>query len=274
MQVDEGVGHPESKDGQRHTGRGYAPDRHARDRHCRHRIAVFAPRAPGHDAVGDGQRQQQVQAAGLGGEGEPYHTAQRQVVAPPAALDHVQHEPEGAQRQEYQEGLRPVEVAELDAHHGEGAQGRRQQADAPAVEPPPQDVEQQNGGSVGQGGKNAPGGGQVLEAHGVHEGLQPHPDDEQHVEQDAAQREPVGIEWALLGAEEGGRRGHPRLVHREISVDAAPPGRIVGNRLVHAVHPQEDGPLVGVVEPALVPVEAAVEPQTQGHGRDDEGQQR
>ena len=199
----------ESEEIQQGVGRG--DNEHRQRRQARqggvaqqppHDGAVDAPKLPA--GLIDGavdehrrQRRQQRHDGYLGGQRQAQHGPQQYRIAPPPPFQHPEHRPETGQGEQHGESFGAVEVAVLNVNDGEGGKGGGQQPLADAVQPAPQDEQQQHRTHIGQRRQRAPGVAQIQRAP-VAEQLQHRTDEHQQINQDAAQRKPLGVQRAAV----------------------------------------------------------------------------
>ena len=98
----------------------------------------------------DSQRNDDCQRYGadLGRHRHPQRYAEPDVVLPPAPIHHAYGEVQAGENEGVGEGVDNEEVRLLDQHHRERRQKRRQQADAPPVEPGTDQIDEQDGHQV------------------------------------------------------------------------------------------------------------------------------
>ena len=109
--------------------------------------------------------------------------------------------------------------------------------------------------------------------HLVHERLQEEPaDGDEDVDDDGSQGKPMGVQRTRVLVEERADAWDAGRVEREVAVRVDLPPRSVGECAVHVVRTEINRAFVGVEEVTVVPIDA-LEPEAQGYGGDEEGQQ-
>ena len=155
----------------------------------------------------------------LGGQGQPQHQPQDGGVAKaatPRLKTHSEHRPKAGQREKDGECFRPVEMAVLDVDDGQRREAGRQKADRRSVEAAAQQVYEEHRSGVDQGRQGA---GNEPHVHGVHVGehFGHRTEEDQDVDENAAQGEPMGVQRTALGIQQSADPRQPRLGGRLVA---------------------------------------------------------
>ena len=137
---------------------------------------------------------------------------------------------------------------------GEGRQRRRQQPRPLPINPPPDDEHHPHGGRIRQGGQRAPGEAQVQRPR-VGKGFGHGADQNQRINQNAAQGEPVRVERAAFRRQRRCDVGQSGLHLRPLGQPALVARRLC-QRPEHIIRAQVEGTLVGMEPVPCVPVNA------------------
>ena len=181
---------------------------------------------------GQDQRGEDGRDGHLGGHGQSDQGAQQYAVAGASAIEEAQHGPQAGQGRQYRERFRAVKVGVLNVNDGEGGEGGGQDAGPAPVHTAADDVEQTDGGNIGQGGEGAAGEAQFHHSP-IDEGFEEGAQQDEGVDEGAAQGEPAGVERTAFGGE-----GSPEVWQaglHTLELLAVQQGTQVGCRAIGAV---------------------------------------
>ena len=134
---------------------------------------------------GQGQGGEDGRDGHLGGHGQSHQGAQQYAVAGASAVEKAEHRPQAGQGRQYGERLRAVKVGVLDVSDAKSGEGSGEDTRPSPVHTAADDVEQADGGNIGQSGEGASGEAQFHDAP-IDEGFKEGAQQDQRVDEGAA----------------------------------------------------------------------------------------